>query len=261
MNGFLAVGHNEDGTLKDVKTGLDGYSSEWTHYGFDANGPEVDNTGVSMSPSVGVNSQPLAGNPAFRAWAGGGATVALDGGGMPVKNIAPGVDSTDAATVGQIVESGSFMHINAMATALLPGGLAVYLSHEGDYPIDPITFTIGNFYDSKTAFCGHADPADIFQFGIFQTYHLDTSNNGYWDMTVNVLIQDLGGNNANSMILQGHVYDNVHEAQHSVTVSPSDLAVFAQTGTDLSYDPETGIVTAGISGFWIVNISYQASWD
>lgn len=130
-----------------------------------------------MSVGEGIYSVPLADVPAFSAHATAGGTIALDGGGLPIQNIADGVNPTDAATVSQV--AGGSQTVKAVRvpitfdTAGILTGVPIYTPAVGDviYLSNNGGVFPGGFLSVVTAFTSTAGTAQLYMISQGDTAH------------------------------------------------------------------------------------------
>jgi hypothetical protein len=177
-----------------------------------------------------------------------------DAGGEQVKNLADGVDPSDAATVGQTLGALRFV----ADASMIASSYALFLGVDVSVAAQPVApFNYGPFRYAPTGF-GQTGPGTIFAFNGASVLHVDTRNDEY-DLNVSVFISNPDG--SSSITLAGAAFANNHVEDDSAVIPNSGLVQTAVVGGDLSFNAALGIVDSIAGDFYTAQMLYQGVWD
>lgn len=127
----------------------------------------------------------------------------------------------------------------------------IYTSTSGAYafPFDPVNHLPagqGQGIIVTIPLCTTAPAGTVVTFGALTVTNIDTTSD---EFTIGVQLEVANLDGSETIVLTGTVTASAGAPGDSATVASTDLSVSSQVGSDLSYDPATGIVstTAGIT--------------
>jgi hypothetical protein len=134
----------------------------------------------------------------------------------------------------------------------------VSINNEHIIPVDPIGLSFGNYQDYVSTPAITYGGGMVARFNSFTVSKVDTRQDWY-DMSILLFVTDLTG--ANSMMLLANTSANQNTINDSATINSSDLSIDSSSGSDLSYDPTTGIISSASLGTYSVIANITTGWD
>lgn len=186
----------------------------------------------------GVAVRPSTGDVAYLAEGNNGATVALDGGGLLVRNVVlPGAvfDAQIFSVLGRAFEDTMFMPLD---TVHFTGG-----TYNRPMSVPPITVGSSGL---------------IATFNGFSVQNIDTTNDGY-DLSAQMIVFNADG--SETITINGGGFIPAAGPGQTATIAAGDMSVTGQVGSDLSYDSGTGDVTSAAGGTYAVCCFFAGEWD
>lgn len=211
----------------------------------------VDGAGPTTTVSVASGK--------FLPLAGGTMSGHIDMGGGRIVDAAAAINPTDVPIFSQVSGGGSSLGI---AQLVLNTSSPVYgeLGQEVALPFDPVNFLPSSGQELVvTAPLVSVAPAQVvLTFVSASVSGIDTTNDEF-NVGAQIAVGNLDG--SETMLLTGTVQTTGGGPDDTATLDSTGMSVSTQTGTDLAYDPSTGLVTSVAGGTYGHVDQATGSWE